>query len=208
MSYAVKTLADLKQSLADRHDNGTVPTNTTILAKYVRLLNRGVEYCTDRMRIRNTSSVVVTSGVGTLPTGFIIANSVFNSGNVELLKVDPEDQSMHTGLVYWIIGNQTDGFTLNVPTDGTYTVNFAFRPTWLANNTDVCIVPDIEAPVAYAYAMLRKSESDPFEDSESALQECDARIAEMNSSMSINDDAIGFTMDFEENTTPNWFQAL
>jgi hypothetical protein len=208
MAYAVKTLADLKQSLSDRHDNGTVPTNTTILAKYVRLLNRGVEYCTDRMRIRDTQSVVVTSGVGTLPTGFILANSVFNSSNVALVMVDPEDATMHTGLVYWITGNQTSGFTLNVPTDGTYTVNYAFRPTWMSSNSDVCIVPDIEAPVAYAYAMLRKSESDPFEDSEASLQECDARIAEMNSAMSINDDAIGFTMDFESNTVPNWFQQL
>lgn len=192
--YALKTLAELKQSLADRHDNGVVPTNSTVLAKYVRLLNRGIEYCADRMRLSKPYSITITSGVGDLPADFIIANSVFKD-QLEYTKVDPEDEAVHTGLTFWVTGNQTDGFVLNTPQDGTYTVNYSFKPTWLSSNSDLCVVPDIEAPVAYAYAMLRKSESDPFEDADKALQECDARIGEINSQVSINSDSIGFTLE-------------
>jgi hypothetical protein len=190
--YALKTLSSLKQSLADRHDNGTVPTNSTILAKYVRLLNRGVEYCTDRMRLSKPVSVTIASGVGDLPDDFIICNSVFDSGDNEYGMVDPEDTAFHTGYVFWITGNQTDGFVLHVPTDGVYTVNYSFRPTWMSADADICVVPDIEAPVAYAYAYLRKGESDPFEDADRALQECDSRVKEMNSQYSINTNSIGF----------------
>lgn len=191
--YALKTLADLKASLSDRHDNGVVPINTTILAKYVRLLNRGVEYCADKMRVSKPTTVTVASGVGDLPLDFIIANSVFN-GDIEYKKVDKSDKTVQLGYVFWITGNQTDGFVLNVPTDGDYVVNYSFKPTWMSSDADVCLIPDIEAPVSYAYAMLRKSESDPFEDSERSLQECDARISEMNSQIAINDDGVGFTL--------------
>lgn len=193
MPYTKKTLADAKQSLADRHDNGVIPTNSTILAKYVRLINRGVEYCADRMRISKPYTIAITSGVGTLPDDFIVANSVFKD-ELEYVKVDPEDEAAHSGGVYWVTGNQTDGFVLNTDSDGSYVVNYSFRPTPLAVDADICLIPDIEAPVAYAYAMLRKSESDPFEDSEESLQECDSRIEEMQSANSINSDAIGFTL--------------
>jgi len=146
------------------------------------------------MRFSKAASLTVASGTAALPDDFIMANSVFNSGGTELYKVDPEDETVHHGLVYWITGNQTDGFTLNAAEDGTYTVNYAFRPVPLSADADICIIPDIEAPVSYAYAMLRKGESDPFEDAEASLQECDARIAEMNSAKSANEDAIGLTI--------------
>lgn len=206
--YALKTLSDLQQSLADRHDNGVVPANSTILSRYTRLLNRGIEYCADQMRVSKSVTIVVTAGAGDFPDDFIIANSVFNSSGIELTKVDKDDQSVHTGLVFWVTGNQTDGFVLHVPTDGSYTANYSFKPTWLSASSDVCIIPDIEAPVAYAYALLRRSESDPFEDADKSIQECDARIAEMNSQISVNNDAIGFTMDFETATRPTWFSEL
>lgn len=189
------TLADIKQSLSDRHDNGTVPTNSTVLAKYVRLINRGVNYCADRMRISKPYTITIASGVGDLPDDFIIANSVFTSDGHELVKVDPEDEYFRTGYIYWVTGNQTDGFVLNIPSDGSYTVNYSFRPTPLVNNTDICLIPDIEAVTAFSYSVLRKSESDPFDDAESAMQECDARIREMNSQISINSDSIGFTIE-------------
>lgn len=194
MAYTALTLLDCKQSLADRHDNGVVPTNSTVLARYVRLINRGIAYCADQLRLTKTVALVVTSGVSSFADDFNIIQSVFDADGNEYLKVDPEDQSVQSGLVYWITGNQTDGFTLNTPTDGTYTVSYIFRPAPLVDNTDVCVIPDIEAPVAYAYAMLRKGESDPFEDSDKSLQECDARIREMASALSINADAIGFSL--------------
>jgi hypothetical protein len=207
MAYTLLTLADIKQSVADRHDNGVVPTNSTVLARYVRLINRGIAYCADKLRISKPVTLAVTSGVADLPDDFILANSVF-IGLVECLKVDPEDSAVHFGPVYWITGNQTDGFVLNTPTDGSYVVNYAFRPSPLSSNTDICIIPDIEAVSAYAYAMLRKGESDPFEDADKSLQECDSRIREMASANAINSDAIGFTMDFEQNQTQNWFTQL
>jgi len=194
MAYTRHTLADCKQSLSDRHDNGTVPTNSTILARYVRLLNRGVEYCADRMRLSKPYTITIASGVGNLPDDFIIANSVYN-GTTEYLQVDQEYVPAHQGAVFWITGNQTSGFVLNVPADGSYTVNYSFRPAPLSNDSDVCLIPDIEAPVSFAYAYLRKGESDPFEDADKALQECDARIKEMNSQISINSDSIGFTIE-------------
>lgn len=190
--YALKTLSDLKQSLADRHDNGTVPTNSTILAKYVRLLNRGVEYCADKLRITRPVTLTVASGVADLPDDFITIKSLFDSDNNEYVRVDPTDTNLQTGYAYWITGNQTSGFVLNSENDGTFTANISYRPTWMSSDSDVCLIPDIEAPVSYAYAMLRKSESDPFEDSEGSLQECDARIAEMMSSYNINTDVLHF----------------
>lgn len=193
MAFTKKTLLDCKQSLADRHDNGIIPTNTTILSRYVRLINRGVEYCADIMRLSKPVTVTVVSGVGTLPDDFILANSVFN-GEIEYIKVDPEDETIHAGFCCWITGNQTDGFVLNVPSDGSFTVNYAFRPAPLVSDSDVCIIPDIEAPVAFAYSVLRKGESDPFEDAERSMQECDSRLKEIISASSINTDSIGFTL--------------
>ena len=191
--YAPKTLADCKQSISDRHDNGVIPTNSTILAKYVRLINRGVEYCADILRISKPVTLTVVSGVADLPADFIKVNSVFLS-DIGYKLVDPEDETVHLGFVYWITGNQTDGFVFNTTTDSAFVVNYSFRPTWMSSDADVCLISDIEAPVAYAYAMLRKSESDPFEDSETALQECDSRLTKMQSANSINSDAIGFTL--------------
>jgi hypothetical protein len=81
-------------------------------------------------------------------------------------------------------------------TSGDYVVNYTFKPSSLVNNTDICIIPDIEAPVAYAYAMLRKGESDPFEDAETSLDEVDARIVEMSSTVDNNSGDIGFTLDY------------
>ena len=77
-TYSVKTLADLKQSISDRHDNGTVPTNSTILARYVRLLNRGVNYCADRMRL-TTSDNITVAAVGNI--SFASLQSVRNKLN-------------------------------------------------------------------------------------------------------------------------------
>jgi hypothetical protein len=47
--------------------------------------------------------------------------------------------------------------------------------------------------VAYAYGMLRKSETDPIEDADSALQECDSRLLEIQSAQNLNNNFTGFT---------------
>lgn len=193
MTYAKATLATLKQSLADRHDSGVLPTSSTILTFWTRLLNRGIEYCADRLRLEKSETVTISSGTGALPIDFLIANRVYNSSDIELAPVDKDDTACHVGMTYWITGNQTDGFYLNTPADADYTVYYSFKPSPLVNDSDVCIIPDPEAVVAYAYGMLRKSETDPIEDADSALQECDSRLLELQSANTINNNFTGFT---------------
>lgn len=191
--YTKKTLTDCLQSIADRHDNGTLPTSSAILSFWTRILNRAVLYCADKLRLTKQTTLTTVSGTIALPDDFFLRDSVFE-GDTEYYLVDPQDKNAHLSTSYWITGNQYDGFYLNTPNDATFTVNYIFRPTPLVSGTDVCIIPDIEAVVAYAYALIRKGESDPFEDSDRALQECDARLREMQSSSAINSDAIGFTV--------------
>jgi len=190
--FTKKTLADCLQSLADRHEsNGTVPTSSVVLSFWTRLLNKGVNYCADRLRLTKTTTLTTVNGTIALPDDFLVRDSVFLD-DYELTQVDPQDKAKQVGMVYWITGNQTDGFYLNTPTDDTFTVNYSFKPAEMVNNTDKCIIPDIEAPVAYAYAQIRKAESDPFEDADKALIECDSRLKEIQSANSINNVAVGF----------------
>lgn len=192
MAFTKKTLSDCLQSLADRLTNGKVPSDTNTLSFWKRTLNRGVQYCADRIKISKSTSLTTVNGTIAFPDDFIVVNNVFDSGNTEYVLTDPED-SNHEGTVYWVTGNQTDGFSLNTPTDEAFTVKYSFRPDDMVNNSDVCVIPDIEAVVAYAYSKIRKSQSDPFEDAAETMQECDARLAEATSAYSINTDAIGFT---------------
>ena len=192
MAFTPKTLTDCHQRLADRHDNGTIPTSSVILAKYTRFLNDGVAYCADKLRLTKTASLTTSSGSVALPDDFLIRDSVFVDDQ-EYTLVDPSGS--HEGFVYWITGNQTDGFTLNVPDDDTFTVTYGFKPAEMVNLTDKCIIPDYLAPVAYAYSFIRASESDPFEDADKALQECDTRLNEIISQSSINNNAIKFSWD-------------
>ena len=193
MVYVLKTLADCKQSLADRHEsNGTLPTSSVTLAYWTRLLNKGVNYCSDKLRLTKTASLTTTSGSVALPDDFLGRGSVFIDDQ-EYTQVDEADVPAQTDYVYWITGNHTDGYTLNVPDDDTFSVTYSFRPAEMSSDSDVCIIPDIEAPVAYAYSFMRKAESDPFEDADTALQECDTRLKEMQSVKNINDNISGFS---------------
>lgn len=194
MVYTKKTLSDCLQSLADRHDNGVLPTAANILSFYTRQLNRGVNYCADKMRLEKEATVTVASGVGNLPDDFLVVNLVMDSDNTILIPVAPDDVYGQVGKTYWITGDHFNGFVLNTNTDGDYTVRYAFKPAEMSANSDVCIIPDIEAPVAYAYAMIRKGESDPFEDSTTSLQECDARLLEMQDAYMLNNNFEGFTV--------------
>lgn len=194
MAYALKTLADLKQSMADRHDSGVLPTSSVTLSFWTRLLNRGQVYCSDRLRLEKETSLTTSSGVIALPDDFIMLLKIYDGDKNELYQVDKDDQYAQTGQVYWITGNQTDGFNLNTPSDKTYTVFYSFRPSELSSDSDVCVIPDPEAVVAYAYGMLRKSETDPIEDADESLAECDSRLAEIQSVQNINDNFTGLTI--------------
>lgn len=190
-AYIKKTLADLKQSLADRHNSGTLPTKATTLSLWTRLLNRGQDYCARKTNLFKETSLTTASGTIALPEDFKSIFRVFLD-EVEQVQVGQDDLDAQVGPVYWISGNHFDGFYLNTDTDTEYEVIYQFYPAPMATDTDECFVTDPEAPVAYAYAMLRKSESDPFEDAERALQEVDSRIVEMNSDRMSNDDNLNF----------------
>ena len=192
MTYAKATLATLKQSLADRHDGGVLPTSSAILTFWTRLINRGVEYCADRLRLEKSKDYTTSGGTVALDSDFLIVNNVYN-GDVLMYQVDKDRKEDQISGTYWITGNQTDGFYLNTPADADYTVYYSFKPSPLVNDSDVCIIPDPEAVVAYAYGMLRKSETDPIEDADSALQECDSRLLELQSANTINNNFTGFT---------------
>jgi hypothetical protein len=192
MAFTKKTLADCLQSLADRHEsNGTLPSSSEVISYWTRILNKGVNYCADKLRLTKTTTLTTSGGSIALPDDFLIRDSVF-VGDQEYIQVDPSDKPSQVGLTYWITGNQTEGFTLHAPDDNTFTVNYGFKPEEMISNSDICIIPDIEAPVAYAYAMIRKRESDPFEDAEAALQECDTRLKEIQSTSAINSDSTHF----------------
>lgn len=194
MAYTKSTLADLRQSLADRHDSGVLPTDSATLSFWDRLFNKGSRYCSDKLRLTKSTSLTTVSGTIALPDDFIVIDKVF-LGEQEYAQVSSEDPTEQKGLVFWITGNHFDGFSLNTPEDETYDVKYAFRPAPMVNTTDVCVIPDPEAVVAYAYSFLRKSETDPIGDAESALQECDNRLAELQDSKLINDAFPGFTLN-------------
>jgi len=191
MAYVKSTLADLKQSLADRHDSGSKPTKGATLSLWTRLFNRGQDYCARKTNLQKTVSLTTASGTIALPEDFKSISRVFLDGT-ELIQVGQDDLDNQAGLVFWISGNHFSGFALNTDSDHEYEVIYNFFPEPMALDTDECLITDPEAVVAYAYAMLRRSESDPFEDAGEALREVDARIVEMNSDKMANDDNLNF----------------
>jgi hypothetical protein len=195
MAYTRKTLADLQQGVADRHDGGVLPTSSTTLAFYTRLLNRGVEYCTDRLHLRKETSLTTASGTIALPDDFLLIDRVFIDDQ-EYTQISQDEKGLQEqDYVFWITGNHTDGFYLNSYYDDTFTVKYSFKPAPLVNTTDKCIIPDPEAVVAFAYGMLRKSETDPVEDADKSLQECDSRLNELLSINSKNNAFTGFSIE-------------
>ena len=196
MPFTKKTLQDCLQGIADRHEsNGVIPSSSAITSFWTRVLNRGVAYCADRLRLTKSTSLTTVSGTIALPDDFIIATDVFTASEEPLVRVDPDNLVAHTNGTFWITGNQTDGFFLNTTEDATYTVKYSFKPVEMSATSDKCIIPDIEAVVAYAYGLIRRTESDPFEDAETAIRECDTRLAEIQSQSSINSNSINFDFD-------------
>ena len=193
MAFVKQTLADLKQSLADRHNSGTLPTKATTLSLWTRLLNKGQNYCARKTNIQATTSLTTASGTIALPENFKSIFRVFLD-DTEMVQVGQDDLDQQNGYVYWISGDHFNGFYLNTDSDQEYDIQYYYYPSPMSLDADECFVTDPEAPVAYAYAMLRRSESDPFEDAERSLQEVDSRIVEMNSDKMKNDDNLDFLM--------------
>lgn len=204
MAYTPKTLSDLRTSLADRHDSGVLPTSSATLSFWDRLLNRGQAYCADRLRLEKSTSLTTVSGTIALPDDFLVINRIYDADSNEQSPVDKDDKACQVGATYWIKGNQTDGFSLNTPYDKAYTVHYSFKPAEMSLTTDVCMIPDPEAVVAYAYGMLRKSETDPIEDADESIAECDSRLMEMQSTQTINDNFVGFRIDNSVDNKYSW----
>jgi|WetSurMetagenome_2_1015567.scaffolds.fasta_scaffold162069_2 hypothetical protein len=204
MPYAKKTLTDLKQSIADRHDSGILPTSSVTLAFWTRLLNRGQAYCADKLRLLKSTTLTTSSGSVSMPDDFLTISRVYDSSENELAQVDQEDLACQVAGTFWITGNHFDDFKLNTTEDKAYTVEYTFRPAEMVNNTDECIIPDPESVVSFAYAMLRKSETDPIGDADAALQECDSRLNEMQSAYNINSNFTGFIIPDAITTKFSW----
>ncbi len=61
-----------------------------------------------------------------------------------------------------------------------------------------------EAVVAYAYAFLRKAETDPIGDADAALKECDTRLAEIQDAYLMNNNFQGFILPDVQSSKYNW----
>lgn len=193
-AYSKPLLSTLKQSLADRHENGDLPTDSATLTLWTRLFNRGVEYCINKLGITKSTTLTTSSGTIALPTDFITIERVLDSSGNEQLQIPEDKSSGASGAIFWISGDFASGFYLNSPNDKAYTVYYQYHPVPMSSDVDVCPFPDEEAIVAYAYAALRQSESDPFEDSGRSFAECDARLREISSQYNINETPIKFTL--------------
>lgn len=196
MAFTVKTLANLKQSLADRHEAGTLPTDSSTLAYWIRLLNRAKDYCADKLTLTKSTSLTTSSGSIVLPDDFVSIVAVVDANDLTWTLVPKEDSGSVGPLAYWITGDQDNRFTLNtIPGyDQTFTVYYAYRPADMSSDSDECVIPDSEAVVARAYGMLRMAEFDPAEDADKSLAECDRRLDEIIYQRNINDGPQGMTL--------------
>lgn len=196
MAYVVHTLANLKQSLADRHDAGVLPTDSATLAYWIRLLNRAKDYCADRLQLTTSTPLTTVSGTIALPDDFVLVNAVVDSNDLTWTLVTKEKADTVVAGQYWITGDQDTRFSLNIPSgsDQTFTVYYTYRPGDMSADADECVIPDSEAVVARAYGMLRMAEFDPAEDADKAIFECDRRLDEIISQRNINDGEQGFTL--------------
>ena len=189
MAYSKPTLATLKQSLADRKESGDLPTDSATLALWIRTFNRAVEYCLTRVGITQSTSLTTASGTIALPDDFVTVVKVLDASDNEYAQIGLEDSdSASTGdQVYWISGDFASGFYLNSPDDEALTVYYTYRPSPMTTDTDECPFPDEEAVVSYAYGMLRKAESDPFEDANASLAETESRLQEIKAQFNVNE---------------------
>jgi len=192
--YAKKTLLDLQQFIADKHDSGTLPTDTSTLSYWTRLLNNAQDYIADRLKLVKDTDLTTVSGTIALPDDFVSIKKVIND-DVVIAQIDKENANGLTGNIYWLKGNHKDGYSLNTPEDDTFTVYYVYNLAPLTLNTDECIIPDPMAVAIYAYAKLRQAETDPLEDANQSLGEAEARIIEMIGDGITNNGDLAFTFN-------------
>ena len=197
MAYAKAQFEDLQLSLAYRYGESAVPSGGVDNRNY--WLNRGVNYVLDKLKPTQVDTITIASGICDLSsTGsgstkdFRSFVKLLDANNHSISLVSQEDYAHETGNVCSITGNHSSGFTLKVKTDGAYTLWYRFYPSDMVNATDECIVSDPEAVVAYAYAQLRRSETDPLEDADRNMQECDDRIVNMSEEIARNEGTLSF----------------
>jgi len=194
MAYAKATLGDLLLSLSYRYGESSTPSSGIENRKY--WLNQGVNYIVDQLRPVQVDTITVASGTCDLSssTGSTLDFRAFvkllDSNNYSIELLSPEDYAHASGNVCSITGNHTSGFTLNVKTDGTYTLWYRFYPSPMSADGDICIVSDPEAVVAFAYAQIRRSETDPLGDVQRNLDEVQDRIDNMAEEIARNEGAL------------------
>lgn len=196
MAYTVSDLGDLKQALADKISAGVVPTTSTTLAYWTRMLNKGKDYCADRLKLTKSASITTSGGSVTLADDFLSDVRLVDSNDLtwELI---PQEQSDSAGaLKYWITGNQDSRFALKTATgyDQTFTHYYVYRPGDMSSDSDECVIPDPEAVVCYAYSKLRMAQTDPLEDADKEMAECNRRLDEIIYQRNINDGGTNFTL--------------
>lgn len=194
--YTKKTLTNLKQALADKISAGVVPTASATLAYWTRMLNDGQQYCADKLRLTKSASFTTTGATSTtggsivLADDFVLIDKVVDGDGNQLIQISKEDSIPHIssgGNVFWITGNHFDDFYLNTPSNDTYTVYYTFRPSEMSADSDECIIADPVAVVCYAYSKLRMAQTDPLEDADKEMGECNRRIDEMVSARVFNE---------------------
>lgn len=194
MAYAKKTLANLQQSLADKISAGVVPTSSSKVSYWNRMLNEGQNYCADILRLSKSTSLTTVSGTIAMPTDFLLVDDVVNSSDKKLVQINKEDSANTDSGVYWITGNHFDGWSLNTNDDEAYTVWYVFKPAEMSATSDLCIIPDPVAVVCYAYAKLRMAQTDPLEDADKEMGECNRRLDEVISANSVNEGGQSFKL--------------
>jgi len=191
MAFSKTTFNDLKLSLAYRYGETAIPSSGDSNRNF--WLNKAVQYMANKIGLVKKTSLTVSSGSVSLPDDFVSPVKLKDSDDSVFTQVDQEDYDSDVGNTYTIEGNQTDGWTLYASSDGTYTLFYKYRPEDMSSDSDVCVIPDGEAVVAYAYGMLRKSETDPLGDAGSALQEAESRLAKMIRDYQETDKRLTFT---------------
>jgi hypothetical protein len=192
MTFTRPTFSDCQQSLSYRYGETTLPTTGVSNRNF--WINKAVEYMSQFL-FKKKNTAVVSSGSVTLPDNFraIYLGIIYSSDKTKFKQISEDDQMDYTSeQVFWISGNPTEGYKLNTFTDDTFTYFYTYFPSPMTQNTDVCIIPDIEAVSAYAYAYLRKSQTDPLGDADKSLQEADNRLKDMIYNENQNSDGLVF----------------
>lgn len=194
MAYVKTTFLDCRQSLADKHDSGVLPSDAQSLSFWNRLLNRAKDYAVEYIRLTKTVPLTTVSGSVALPDEHIFIDSIFNSSNIELVLVPSDAVDEQAGYVYWVTGNEIDGHTLHTTTDETFSVTYTYRVGDMVNDSDICIIPNEEIISLIAYSKLRKSETDPLGDADSSMAEAIRLLNEYVDQRQLNDRALGFEL--------------